>query len=330
MNLKYDLKDCDASVDIKGLEKFRVWYAEIMNMLVDDELSITNQIYKLTWETSTFHLVQESWNLTSQDPDNFAAQNSLINEMLQNGYVSSQILGVRRLTEKNAKDKNKHVNSVPHLLDKLEEALPFLTRENFVCYDGLPYDYEAAKKKDREESYKIAIAKGGIYTAWKPMAGPAAWSTSERMHEIFDFLSGVAPDKRSRGDTIRPDYTKSIRQHYDSISGKVDNLSVQADKFIAHAATEFSRQAKSASFSGFSFDDLDEIHKAIFMVINAVAYVVNEFFPPYIIAQYGICERLNKPWVRPEDISKLDEKWAERDAALESWESEFGQFRQGL
>ena len=44
-------------------------------------------------------------------------------------------------------NENKDRISLPRLINDLRKNLRLFTRENFVGFDGLPYDYEAAQQR---------------------------------------------------------------------------------------------------------------------------------------------------------------------------------------
>ncbi len=80
-----------------------------------------------------------------------------------------------------------------------------ITRENYVAYDGLPYDPETAQFK----WMKDRMAKGeSVNSGWLEGSGSGAWHASERVHKNFDKLSKVHPSQRQRTDLIDLYYWK--------------------------------------------------------------------------------------------------------------------------
>jgi hypothetical protein len=61
-----------------------------------------------------------------------------------------------------------------------------ITRENYVCYDGLPYDYEAVR--DRAFS-NLPRNESGVSVGVMPTSGPEGWPMSERIlrRDLFLF-----------------------------------------------------------------------------------------------------------------------------------------------
>ena len=102
--------------------------------------------------------------------------NPFLTEALIEGHIAIQVLAIRRLM-----DKAKDVISLWRLLEDLKKYIGLFTRENFVAYDGLPYDYEATERR----VIAAHINKGQF---WSAKSGPEAYSPSRRAHEMFDRL----------------------------------------------------------------------------------------------------------------------------------------------
>jgi hypothetical protein len=60
------------------------------------------------------------------------------------GYVATQILAIRRLVD----DRNADVIPIRGLVKDISRNFALFTRENFVCFDGLPYDYDAVRRRE--------------------------------------------------------------------------------------------------------------------------------------------------------------------------------------
>ncbi|MDT9121160.1 hypothetical protein RSW84_27335, partial [Escherichia coli] len=62
-----------------------------------------------------------------------------------------QVIAITRLLEKApASQPKKAVISLPRIVDEVRAARELITRENFVCRDALPYDYEALQAAELE------------------------------------------------------------------------------------------------------------------------------------------------------------------------------------
>ena len=119
-------------------------------------------------------------------------------------------------------------------LKTIEDNIGLITRENYVCYDGLPYDYEAVHKKC------LTNLQGDgrdVHIGSLPTGGQEAGFTSERAHRSFDRLSKVAPENRKRTDLLRLEIFRFLENQVK----KCDDIKKYVDKFIAHAAAPETR-----------------------------------------------------------------------------------------
>jgi hypothetical protein len=102
------------------------------------------------------------------------------------------------------------------------------TRENYVCFDGLPYDYRAVRDARLEKH----LAEG-VTMFWNATEGPEADGTSELAHQQFDRLTGIAPDKRSREDRLPVRLFEAIEGW--SAFSAANDLSKWSGTYLAHA-----------------------------------------------------------------------------------------------
>ncbi len=78
--------------------------------------------------------------------DGNALNNHLMAEALLDGHVATQVLAIRRLVD----DRHGDIISLRRLVKDLRRNFALFTRENYVCFDGLPYDYEAVRHEFSE------------------------------------------------------------------------------------------------------------------------------------------------------------------------------------
>jgi hypothetical protein len=121
-----------------------------------------------------------------------ALNNPLIEEALVKGHLATQVLAIRRLVEDSSKDRI----SLRTLLKDLRRHRNLFTRENYVCCDGTPYDYQVLRKARFVEN-------AGTPGKGAPRGGPQDDTLSEALHIQFDKLIGIDdPTKRSREDCL--------------------------------------------------------------------------------------------------------------------------------
>jgi hypothetical protein len=148
--------------------------------------------------------------------------------------ATTQVIAIRRLIEKPKSNPKWAVISLRRILKDIEDNIDLITRENYICYDGLPYDYESVHKKNLAN-----LPRDGrdVHVGTLPTSGPEAWLTSKRAHRSFDRLSQVDPANRKRTDLIRSE----IFEFLEIQIKKCDGIKKYVDKFVAHGAAPEAR-----------------------------------------------------------------------------------------
>ena len=97
--------------------------------------------------------------------------NPLIGEQLVMGHIAREVLGIRRLM-----DETRGVISLRRLVTDIRGRWKLFTRENCVCHDGLPYDYEAVMR----EEMTARAGKGAFWgaTTGRRPGAPRKWRMS--------------------------------------------------------------------------------------------------------------------------------------------------------
>jgi hypothetical protein len=125
---------CDVR-DKAKLEAFRAKRLEWLHLLEnDEEHSTTGQLGALLWQDAAFHLFNEMRKgAPGGRPPTITSP--LLAEALDNGYVTNMILGIGRLI-----DRRSDVVSLRRVFDDVRAQRSLITREIFVCFDGLRFD----------------------------------------------------------------------------------------------------------------------------------------------------------------------------------------------
>lgn len=325
----YPVEECQVE-DIESLRQFREFRIKILDILEKDDLSLSTQLYRIVWENRVFNIINETWGVTHKYDTPTASQNSLLCDFLREGYISSQVIGIRKLTDLEYKDPKKQINSIPRLLAEVKASLHLFTRENFVCYNGLPYNYEAAKEK--HNIFIVSQLQKGVRTVSGAMKGPDAWNSSQRAHEAFDKLSHTVPEQRQRTDRICPNILKILDKVLENIQPDIDEIRSKANKFVAHSADRYSRESANVTISGFTFNQIDRLHKNFFLIMNFIASEIlyDSYIPSLEVAQYDVLKGLDGPWIKNEDLQHLEKAWNERDNIVDNWEQEYKEFSTNL
>jgi len=233
-----------------------------------------------------------------------SAQSGLLAHFLDQGYVATQVLAIRRLL-----DRSKDVFSLRRLLDDIGKHRPLITREIYVCNDGLPYDSEAW------QSLPLGV-EGKIWGIEAPEFGK--YLSSRVRHETFDHLSGVSATARQRGDLIREVVFQKLNKWLTNSSA--EKLIRLSNKFFAHAATQDSRG--SLAYSGIALADVDEVQRALVRVERAITDLllfigVHRDVVP--MPPLGLLKGLEHPYASAASITKMDQLWDQLVAERNQW-----------
>ena len=223
----YSTAQCDVAPEKRAaLQSYRdkrsLWLSWIDP---DEHHAIWRVLSAMVWTDVSFRVLTHF----AVNDENNSLNNSLLAEAVLDGHVATQVLAIRRLID----SRNSDIISLRRLVKDLGRSFALLTRENYVCFDGLPYDYEAVQQKEMME-------RAGEGFFWGEISGPTAHGTSRRAHEQFDKLMGIDPAKRSREDHLPASLLTTIERWLDD-SG-ADELAKWSHAFLAHAGGPESRR----------------------------------------------------------------------------------------
>lgn len=306
MNFRdYDFSIEDCSVlpgSRKRLAAYREFRTRCLERLSGNEsTAVSQQLHDLSWHTMVFYCLNETRRIEGR-----RLVNGALWELVGAGYANLMAVGIRRLV-----DTHGAATSLVTILKDIQAHPEFFTRELFVAFDGIPYDYWPAY----EEHAKKVIAGGpGASFGWQTTKGPAAWGTSEMMHRAFDKLSGVPPDQRRRSDTISPHVFANVRQALGDPS--VLLVKTFTDKVVAHAE----RLAQGQDVAVPSFDDVEDALRTLTHVANFMAsffwHGIGSIVPT---PQFDVFKDLDKGWALPESLPKLHNYWQDRQNQIDAW-----------
>lgn len=292
---KIQVEYCDVPVSGRSsLRSFRDKRLLWLNWIDDDEHHAISQVLSsMAWADVSFRTLSQLAN----DNDNSALHNYLLSEALINGHFATQILSLRRLV-----DNRKDVISIHRLLKDVRSNLKLFTRENYVCFDGLPYDHEAAQARLLEKNI-------GKQVFWGPTSGPDAYGTSQLAHQRFDKLTGVSPEMRKRDDRI----PKRMLDRLDSwlLNSGAEDMAKWSHAFLAHAGGPETRVKLSNVVV--SLDKITNAIKELALIVEAVSNwllwsggLANNMVP---LAQFDQFEKLDQPVINAGKRDDIEAVW---------------------
>jgi hypothetical protein len=302
---QFGINQCDMPPErLATLETYRAKRGQWLEWLdTDEHHAIWHAISAMVWTDVSFRTIAKFAGNDS------CLSNTLVAEQIINGYVATQVLAVRRLVDNRA-----DVISLRRLIKDVRQNFGLFTRENYVCYDGQPYDYETAMQQD-------IGAHAGEASFWCA-TGPDA---SRRAHEQFDSLAGIVPAKRSREDRLPISLLDKIEGWLNA--SDADDLAGWSHAYLAHAGSLKSRERFAAAMA--TTDMITDAIKTLARVTEAIsAYVLfaggrlNCLMPT---AQFDQFENLERPVIQAECKTEAYKLWdrlsAERDHYLDGVEA---------
>lgn len=301
--------ECDVT-DFSLLEKFREqrskwisWYS----FRKDDPNNIEGQIISMIFLDLSYRTLASGRGDFSKGPD-IAARSGVLAHILDQGYVAIQVLAIRRLL-----DKRKDVLSLRRLFDDIRANSGLITRENFVAYDGSPYDPNDWQLLPKDPMIQIwGIDAPGLHRFVR---------SSER-NKVFDKLSGTDQANRNRKDTITTAVFDKLLSWLDCQEAK--NLVTLSHKFFAHASDLPSREG--ATYTGVLLKDIEAIQRAIVSVERAITDdILFMGIARDVVAMepLGFLKGLDRVYVPTETISEMDAHWERLRKDRDSWRNAY-------
>jgi len=312
---EYDVDVCSVS-NKELLTEFREKRSEWMDWLERDvQHNIWSQIHSIMWNDAAYRSLDEARRFASEGNPT-AAVNGMFVEFIAQGYVSTQVLAICKITDRSDNNPKKGVISLRRLLDDIDNHRHLLTRENFVSYDGLPYDYAAV-----EQAYIDSLTPEELAEIrWVPTKGPEAWGLSDRMHSAFDELSGVAADERTPTDLIHEDVFKTVKACFDEPI--LEKLRTNRNKFIAHAADKLSRKNAPLDRLGLSLDEIAEAQRIIIRIATTIgSQILYDSALGGVVPtpQFNVFENLEMPFIPAANLEEIGDWWHRHASERENW-----------
>jgi hypothetical protein len=205
--------------------------------------SIQNQINLMIFSEMSYRVLRQERDRNLNSGSDVPA----VNYLIDSGYFSTQILAIRKLL-----DPGSDVLSLNRVIKDLKKSKSLITREVFVSYDDTTY----------EPGMPTTLVPG-----LQPEDSPfSQWSRSTRRHHLFDRLSGVSIDERSREDLIRDEVFSKLEGWIKSSGAK--ELILICNKYLAHAADASSRG--DLVIGKISFEQVEAVQRIIVRVSKAI------------------------------------------------------------
>ena len=304
MTYKYRSARCKVE-DIDLLRQFRRRRKQWIDWLHGP---IRKEITGMMTDDTLFHTINEARGIAQKAPKKSVMFNGLTGAFIDRGHVHIQLMAIRRLL-----DRRRDTISVHNLLADIKRNKRLITRENYVAYDGLPYEYE-----DIHERWIRSLPMDGGPTMRRvPSEGPKAWMASQRVHERFDQLSDVVADNRSRTDLIQ---NRMFRDLFSRLK-ECSDIENAASEVIAHIpAKEFHGRTRSRKFK-ITLHNIEKAQRAICKVVTIIDGPLLWESSSTLVAMphYGHLVGFEKGWTTEKGLRALYDIWTQRSEEVDGW-----------
>jgi hypothetical protein len=255
--------------------------------------AVQRQVMQMLWNDAIFRTFNEGRRLTTERKSKRYGLNGPLMRLLDYGFVSSQTMSIRRLTDRNFRDPEKAVISLVRAIDDIRENIDLITRENYLCHDGTSYV---------------------VPNHAEDLNGWVKWKTKQAN---FDKLSETKHDKRDRLDKMQ----KSVLNRLDQELKVCGSIRKYVNKFIAHASDPQTNPELTEEEKKITFDKLDTCYIAIVRVASflGVQFLYEHSISDVPTPQYDQLKNLDVPMVARADMDKVYSFWAERCREVHTW-----------
>lgn len=231
---------CDV-LDKKSIKKFQAVYAELKPYYADDsENSVRTTIQSIAWYDSIYRTFNQGlkWTWKNKKQENLPGT---IIEYMHIGYLNHVLINLRKLYEPKRRGP-RQVNSLPTIIKKIAAHIGLFTRENYVCYDGSPYEISNNAKVDLR-------------------------------HKVFDNLCGIKSiAERNRNNKLQ-------KKIIDKLSEKVrlnKYIDIYVNQFMAHASSNKSEDEMKKAFSSVTLMKIQSQTRNAIWAINQIGKILDE------------------------------------------------------
>jgi hypothetical protein len=266
--------------------------ADWVRRLVGDQHSIQSQVRDLLWDDAIYRTFGQIFELYQENDPNVGFNSSLMGLLIRN-FFANQSSRIRKLI-----DNRKDVISLFSLIRDLSRYSHLITRENYVCFDGIPYDTAQIEKDYIKQRLKQK----------KPSGVPEEMMKSKIRHKEFDHLCGTNETNRSRMDGVNKKEITGLNSY-----PKCKEVEDFVNKYIAHASDWRSREHINRESFEVSLDKFDECYRELARAAKSVGGFIGETVAWQVpVPQFDLFKNIEKPMIKKKDTRKLREYWHSR------------------
>jgi len=276
-----------------------------------DEHSIVTQISWMLWNAGAYRIIDEARRIAEPADDGGVQLNWTMHGLIDDGFLISQTVAIRRLKDTYNLTGPKSVYSLTGLLKDMQRNIHLMTRENILAAEGLEYDY-AANEQALHEYFARQTGSSHLPSHFERCLN------SKNRHKDIDRLAGVDQATRSRNDCIHANIFDHLWKKVDKGCSTVIEC---VNKYIAHAATPESRATVKVDRSSVTLEHLWNAHEIICNVAGFLDLKVLTETSHYFLrtSPFNKFAYINRPLVTEENIGLLADEWEKYDNETQEW-----------
>ena len=251
---------------MRSYSEFRKYFDQTFK---DHKDSVSQQLFSLT---DLYQKVAAIYKFAGEHK-NTAFKSPLIFQMVETALFYGVCLQIRRLVDGGQKNEI----SLFKILQEFKTECVSWRREEFVTFNGLPYDPTELKKQHLDEEQKILERhlREGRTGGWLPIG---KHEEVYRRHRMFDLMCGIAPNNRAPNDTADNKLPIFLLNTIPSNSEAIIRMT---NTYLAHRILYATGQAPNYRISVSDVEDCVSKIWMVFNVLNALFY--DNYTTPQII-----------------------------------------------
>ena len=272
----------------KSLKKFECVIDDLKDYYTDRETnSISEIIQDTAWYDTVYRTFNEGLRLMWKENRQDSLPGSLI-EYIHLTHLRYVLFNMRKLFEPKRRGYERKVVSIPTVINKIDSKIGLFTRYNYVCHEGMSYDYTERVNSDN----------------WKVNA------TVKMRHEIFDLLCKKRADKdRSQDDTLKKEIVGNLK-NYAILNTDIEHL---INNYIAHASDTYRKKGEYTEIQNVSLIKIQKQYRIAIWAIHQIGKIIGDTYIPcevptplfdqlkgweYALVTEGIKKKLLRYWMK--------------------------------
>ncbi len=282
-----------------------------------DQHSIGRQLAQIAWDAASFAVINEARRFAAPDPRGGVQLNGLVHELLDQGFFTSQLLAIRRLSDSDIYplEGKRAVWSMTSLLCDMAKHHGLLTRKAIFDAEGRGYDYKLVEKKWNDWCESAPQGPGALA---RVLPDELNFHLILMRHRDISRLAGITSTDIKPDDTVKVEVFNNLRT---KVTASCDKVGEYVNKFLAHAAAPEDRASIDPEGTSVTLKLLREAHQSFCQVASFLSiFVLGDAHPSFVpVPQYNIFQHIERPIMEASQVPLLKNMWEDCDKEWHEW-----------